>query len=227
MDPARAAEIREGSLPPTASLLPLTAVVDLGGAQITPAALRELIVSVGQRLRGGVYGNLKIIIASADKAIAESVTLLAREYDLPLYLATSSRTEDIENAEAVGNLQPAEFEALENLRAIGGGATAAGLAGATGVSASSISNKLLNLERKGYLFRLERSRRDGDIYVDPRIAAPDVALAAARGDDTPPPRDALLRRGIRSNPYDRVTVVVDGDAGERLEAAVRRRGKIT
>jgi hypothetical protein len=201
------------------------AVLDLGGARHTPAALRELIVPLGQRLKGGVFGELRIVVAAPDEATAEIITLLAQQHELPFYIAKSSRLEDIEDAVPAGDLTNTETETLDGLRGVGGGATAAGFAGAFGLAPNTANNRLLNLERKGYLYRLQRNRRDGDLYVDPRATAPDVVVGAARDTETAPLRNALLSKGIHSNPYDRSRVVLEGDAAARAAEILRRRGK--
>lgn len=224
-DVARAAEIREREFPPTAAPAPTVAVFDLGGAAYTPAALRELIVPLGRQLRGGILGELRIVIATPDPAAREIIALLAREHDLPLFVAVSSRAEDVAAAVPAGDLTPGDVETLDALREVGGGATAAAFAGAWGLAANTAHNRLLNLERKGYLYRLERSKRDGDLYVDPRAPTPEVVVSAARDHETRPLRDALLARGIKSNPYDRSRVVVEGEAAERAAEILRRRRK--
>jgi hypothetical protein len=153
------------------------------------------------------------------------VGLLARQHELPLFVAKSSRPEDVEEAVPAGSLTPTESDTLEELHAVGGGATAAAFAGAYGLAPNTANNRLLNLERKGYLYRLHGSRREGDLYVDPRAPAPDVVIAAAYDTETPPPRDALLSKGIRADPYDRSRLQLEGDAAERAAEILRRRGK--
>jgi DNA-binding Lrp family transcriptional regulator len=225
-DPHHAAELRDRQLPPTAWSSPTTAVLDISGSQPAPAALREIVLTLGQRIRGKVYGDLKIVIAVEDEAIAEVVRLLGREYDLPLFLARSSRPDDIEQAEPVGDLTRGERETLDELRGVGGGATVAALAGAIGINASAANNRLTNLERKGYLYRLKRARSYGDIYVDPRASAVDLLYGAVEDSEVPPPRSALLEAGIRSNPYDRSRIDLSGEAAERAAEILRRRGKV-
>lgn len=222
--PGRAAEIRDQRFPPTASPGPAVAVLDLGGARYTPAALHELIVPLGQRLRGGVFGELRIVITAPDEATAEVLALLAEKHDLPLFIAQSSRPEDVEDAVPAGSLTTAEAETLDGLRDLGGGVTAAGYAGVFGLTPNAANNRLLNLERKGYVLRVKRSRKTGDLYIDPRAAgidAPNPSMPEIR-----PMRDALLTAGIRSDPYDRSRkVVLEGDAAERAAEILRRRGK--
>jgi DNA-binding MarR family transcriptional regulator len=225
-DPHHAAELRDQQLPPTAWSAPTTAVLDISGSQPAPAALREIVLTLGQRVRGGVYGDMKIVIAVEDEAVAEVIRLLGREYDLPLFLSRSSRPEDIERSEPLGELTRGERETLDELREVGGGATVAALAGAIGIAASAANNRLTNLERKGYVYRLKRARSHGDIYVDPRASAEELLLGVTEEGDVPPPRSALLAAGIRSNPYDRSRIDLSGEAAERAAEILRRRGKV-
>jgi DNA-binding MarR family transcriptional regulator len=213
-------------IPPSAASAPTTLVLDLSGVQPTSAALREVVVTLGQRLRGGVLGDFKVVIATSDAAIAEMIELLAREHELPLFLADSPADADVREARAVGPLTQVELETLNELHAIGGGATVAALAGAIGMKASAINNRLSSLERKGYLYRIQRDRRRGDFFVDPRVSDSDVTLDAVYRRDVSPRKMALLEHGIRSDPYDRSKLVLHGEAAERAAEILRRHGKL-
>ena len=226
-DPEHASRLRDRAmLPPTTMKAPVTAILDLGGAQPTAAALRELIIPLGQRLLGGVYGNVKIVVAAPDDAVAEMIRLLAREYRLPLYLARSSRPEDVAVAEPVGDLTQAELQTLDDLKALGGESTIAALAGAVGLAPTAINNRLTSLDRKGYVHRLPRGRRYGDIFVDPRSPASHELIANAMHPEVPPARHALLRSGISDDPYARTRLELHGEAAERAAAILDRRGKL-
>jgi len=224
-DPAQAGALRDHMLPPTASQMPQTRILDLSDAQMTSAALREFILPLGQQLRGGVYGDVRVVIVTADEAAAEMISLLAREHGLPLFLARSKAVSDIAQAEPAGDLTQAERETLDELRDVGGGATVSALAGAVGLPAPAVNNRLASLERKGYVYRFRRGRRYGDLYVDPRVSGDALAFSTLDRPEIPPPRTALLARGIRSNPYDRTPFPVDEEAAKRAEEILRRRGK--
>lgn len=226
-DASQAADLRERSLfPPTSMKAPVTAILDLGGAQPTGAALRELIVPLGQRLRGGVYGNVRVVIAAPDDAVAELIRLLAREYGLPLFLARTSRPEDVATAEPIGDLTQADQQTLVSLNAVGGMSTVAGFAGATGLAVTAANNRLAGLDRKGYVHRLPRGRRYGDLFVDPRAPISDELIANAMHPEIPPARDALLRGGIVDDPFARTRIELHGEAAERASEILRRRGKL-
>jgi hypothetical protein len=208
-DPDRAAELRDQRLPPT--VLPgfTTLVLDLSGMTPTPAALRELIIPLGQRLRGGVYGAAKLILATPDDAVAEVVDLLAGAHGLPIFLARSSSPEDVARARPAGDLTATEHQTLRELAAAGGLATVADLAGRFGIEPTAVNNRLTNLDRKGYVYRYHRTRRSGDLYLDPR------APFDTEGHGAVPTRDALQAAGIWSDPYDRSPLRLEGDAAER------------
>jgi hypothetical protein len=225
-DVSEVAAIRDRELPPSAVPGPTTFVLDLGGTRPTSRALRELIVTLGQRLRGGVYGDARIVIATADEADAEVIDLLAQQYDFPLFIARSSRSEDVEAARPAGELTGTEHETLEFLRQIGG-ITGPAFAGASGLRATAASNRLVNLERKGYVYRLKRGGRTGDVYVDPRTSPDQLVNQWSQSDDVPPMRSALLAAGIHSDPYDRTPLALEGEAAERAAEILRRRGHIT
>jgi hypothetical protein len=225
-DPAHAAHLRDQQLPPTAGISQ-TIVFDISGVQPVPAALREIVLTLGQRLRGNVYGDVRLVIAAEDPSVAEMVRLLGKEYDLPIFVARSSRPDDVERAEPVGDLTAGERDTLEELRGVGGGATVAALAGAVGLAPSAANNRLTNLERKGYVYRVKRARNSGDIYLDPRAGAEDVLFGSIGAAEAPPLRSALLAAGIRSNPYDRSRIDLSGEAAKRAAEILRRRGKIS
>lgn len=222
-EPTEVAWFRDRELPPSALPGATTVVFDLGQTRLTSRALHEMIVTVGQRVRGGVYGDVRLVIATADDADAEIIDLLARQYDFPLFIARSTSEEDVENARPAGALTEADRETLEFLHSIGS-VTGAALAGAVGLNVTAASNRLANLERKGYVFRFKRNRRSGDVYVDPRSDT--GAFLHNWTADTAPRRSALLAAGIHSDPYDRSPLVLEGEAADRAAEILRRRGRI-
>ena len=48
--------------------------------------------------------------------------------------------------------------------------TASKLAAEEGIKPSAATNRLVNLDRVGYLVRQPRGRREGDVYIEPRSA---------------------------------------------------------
>lgn len=213
----RTVELRDRQLPPTALHGLTTVVLDLSGMTPTPGPLRELILTLGQRVRGGVYGTTKLIVATPDPAVAEMVDLLAGAHGLSLYLAVSSNEEDVRDAKPAGDLTLTEQQTLSGLMAFGGRATVASFADHLGIEPTAVNNRFANLDRKGYIHRHKRARRAGDVYFDPRLAQDD-RLAT-------PPRTALREHGVETDPYDRSPLRLEGDAAERAADILTRRSR--
>lgn len=201
---------------------PTTVVLDLAETQLTAAALRELVVPLGQRLRGGVFGDMRFVIAAPDPADAEVIALWAREHELPLFVSASAQPDDVARARPVGALTPTDVETLDELGRIGGAATVAALAQHVGLELTAANNRLVGLARKGYVYRLDRNRRNGDLFLDPRRTMGATWL----DDDVAAPRDALLNAGITSDPYDTSPLRLQGDAAEHAAAILKRRGSV-
>jgi DNA-binding MarR family transcriptional regulator len=222
-DPVRAGRAREKGIPATIYKRPTTLVLDLSGKLLSPSALTELVVTLGQSIRGGLYGDARLVVATPDQAVRKMSAYLAREYQFPLFLASSLET--VSEAMPAGDLTGADFETLEGLRASGSVTTVSSLASAFGLQPSAANNRLVNVERKGYVLRVSRGRDEGDLFVDPRVPFM-TSLTTSRGADSIPMRQALQDAGISSDPYSHPPREVEGDAAKRLAEILRRRGKI-
>lgn len=221
-DVGRAASLRDTMLPPTVFRSPTTIVLDLGSVAPTASALREVVVPLGQRVKGGTYGQVRLVIAVRDQAVAEIIDLLAQRYDLPIFLAESPRAEDVTSARPAGSLTPAEHETLSELIQSGGWSTVSALSSRFGLESTATTNRLVGLERKGYLYRIPRGRRAGDVFVDPRIDTRSIPIDEL---ETPALRAALLDQDVSVDPYDRSPVVLEGKAAQHAAEIVKRRRK--
>ncbi len=224
-DPQTAARVRDSWIPATAFRRPTTLVLDLSGKLLSPSALKELIVTLGQRIRAGMYGDARMVVATSDAAVQEMCALLARRYQIPLYLAGSPAAEDVLYAIPAGDLTEADVETLEEVRASGSVITVSALAGAVGLQATAANNRLVNVERKGFVLRVRRGRDEGDLFVDPRVAFM-TPLSSSRSGEIPPMRSTLVDAGIHSDPYAHPPREVAGDAADRLADILHRRGKL-
>jgi len=222
-DPLRAALARDSRIPETVFKHPTTLVLDLGGKLLSPSALKELIVTLGQRVRGGLYGDARLVVATPDPAVQEMCALLARRYQIPLFLATSP--DDVFDAVPAGDLTEADVETLEELRASGSVTTVSSLAGAVGLQPTAANNRLVNVERKGFVIRIKRGRDEGDLFVDPRVAFM-TPLVSSRSSEHVPMRQALLDAGMHSDPYAHPPREVEGEPAERLAEILRRHNKL-
>jgi hypothetical protein len=216
-DPVLAAELRDARMPPTALPGFTTLVLDLSGMTPTPAALRELIVPLGQRVRGGIYGGAKLVVATPDDAVAEVADFFAKSHGFAIFLAKSSSPEDVARARPAGDLTVTEHQTLEALSAAGGLATVADVALHFGIEPTAANNRLASLDRKGYVYRYKRPRRSGDVYLDPR------APIGIGSEEAAPPRAALEENGISTNPYDTSPLRLEGDAARRAAEILMRR----
>lgn len=219
-DPAQAVHVLEGMQPETGTPGPHLAILDLSGKLLSPASLRELIVSVGRRIKGGVYGDMKLVIVSSDQAVIEQASLLAREHQLPIFLARSREPAAIEEALPAGDLTEADRETLGYLRRLGGLATVSRFAEEMELEPSAATNRLVNVDRKGYLYRLKRGRKLGDLWIDPRTRR--QALVAGDLEGEVP---ATTPAGHAIGPGQRSRVELDGEAARRAQEIIRRRSR--
>ena len=147
---------------------PQILVLDLAGSTFTPSALQELILPLAQRIRGGEHGTVRLIIRASDPGVGDSIRFMAQAHQLPLYL--SSWPANLTDGTPVGDLTETERGTLDAVVALGGQVTASSLAATESIKPSAATNRLVNLDREGYLVRQPRGRREGDLYIEPRSA---------------------------------------------------------
>ena len=147
---------------------PQILVLDLAGITLTPSTMQELILPLAQRIRGGEYGTVRLVISTADPGVADFLRYMAQVHRLPLYLCHSPF--DLREATPIGSLTNTESSTLDTIIMLGGHVTASRLAETEGIRPSAAINRLVNLDREGYLVRQPRGRREGDVYIEPRSA---------------------------------------------------------
>jgi DNA-binding MarR family transcriptional regulator len=177
-DRGHAAEIAQRRFPNAPADEPTVTIIDLSGALPTPAALKELVVPLGQQIRGGQLGQMRLVVSTPDDAMADFIGYLAHDYKLSLFVAPSA--ERLSEARAVGDLTLTQGRTLDQVLLMGGtsGITAADFARRISLEPAAANNRLATLARDGYLFRISRSRSDGDLFLDPRSA---VTIAEVSG----------------------------------------------
>lgn len=171
-DPLLAVQLRDSSFPLSTSV-PTIGVIDFGTSVPTPGVLYEWVVPLGRRARGDA--GFTLIVSSADPATRQMVSFVAAANAIPMYVTGS--LEDIENAEPAGDVTVTELETLELLHRVGGTLSASDFGERVGIEATTAGNRLVSLAKKGYVHRFERSRREGDLFVDLRTVRPPIALA--------------------------------------------------
>ena len=147
---------------------PQVLVLDLAGITFTPSTLQELLLPLTQRIRGGEHGTVRLVISTTDPGVRDFVRYIAHVHHLPLYVSPSPF--ELCDGIAVGNLTQTETRTLDTIVALGGHVTASGLATMESIGPSAATNRLVKLDRDGYLVRQPRARREGDLYIEPRSA---------------------------------------------------------
>ena len=147
---------------------PQVLVLDLAGIALTPSALQELILPLAQRIRGGEHGTVRLVISTTDPGVGNFIRYMAQAHQLPIYLSPSPF--DLQEGTPVGDLTRTERSTLDTIIVLGGQVTASSLAATEGIKASAATNRLVNLDREGYLVRQPRGRHEGDVYFEPRSA---------------------------------------------------------
>lgn len=177
-DRQQAAVFRENTFQPTAGSGMRLRVLNLEGGFYELGVVDEMLMPVARGIPSGSYGDMSLVVVTSDDAVADYVRYLASRNQAPLWLSDSLH-DFADRAQPAGALTEAEHETLREVQRIGAGVTAAGLAEALGIEQNAAANRLANLERKGYVFRHERSKRDGDLFVIPIHAKAPSRIDAA------------------------------------------------
>ncbi len=175
-DLRQVARWRDAEFPVTAVAVPRVVRVNLEGALFTPAALHELLVPVARGIRDGVYGPLVVVVVTSDAATVGYLEWLAQHHEVSFFIAASIDT-PLDEARPVGALSATENDTLDLVRRAGGTVTSSGLAGIGGIEVNAAVNRLTKLARKGFVQRVPRTRREGDMYFDARVAAERIRCA--------------------------------------------------
>ncbi len=145
---------------------PMIGILHLGALRPTPSVLRDVVVTIGEDVRAGRYGNFTFIVSSEDNATRSVVSDIASAQNLAIFVSSSPTR--LEEAEAAGDLTAMERETLSLVLGAGGTVTAAEFAGQLGAEHTTAGNRLVALHKKGYLQRVGRPHPFGDQFIDPR-----------------------------------------------------------
>jgi hypothetical protein len=187
-------EFRSWVLQPSGVTEPTVLAVNLEGRFPSPAVLMELVVPLGQVARARTLGPLAVVLCTTDESTRVVLRAVAQTQDLALYVAPS--IERLSEAEPLGPLTPADQETLDVLRRLGGRVTVSNFAQATELEPSAATNRLVNVLNKGLVLRVERSRREGVLYLDPGAATPAEDPADPTSGDFSLPEP--LRRDVKA-----------------------------
>ena len=153
-------------MPPDRRHGPMLGVLDIGAARPTPVVLRNTVLTLGEDVKAGRYGDFSLFICSEDEDTRSVIRDIAAAQNIAVFVCTSSA--DLEDAEPVGLLTAKDLETLELVSDAGGTVTAMSLSTDIGIRKTAAGNRLVSLQKKGYLQRVERPHPEGDLFVDPR-----------------------------------------------------------
>lgn len=107
-------------------------------------------------------GISPFVVNSEDDATRSIISDIAAAKDIGIFVSSSPR--QLEDAEPVGNLTIKDRETLQLVLQAGGTVTAAELS----IEPTTAGNRLIALNKKGYLQRVERPHPVGDQFLDAR-----------------------------------------------------------
>jgi hypothetical protein len=169
-DRHQVARYRDEEFPATATESERIFCINLEGGFFSLGALKEMIVPLGQAVRGGVHGSAALVVVCSDDSTVEFLEALAEKYELPIFLSASPDA-PLSDARPIGALTTAEVQTYGLIRTAGGEVTSSRVADLAGIEVNAAVNRLSALARKGYVHRVARSRREGDAFVDLLSAA--------------------------------------------------------
>ena len=153
-------------MPPDRRHGPMLGVLHMGEVRPTPGVLRNMVVTVGEDVKAGRYGDFTLFICSEDEDTRSVIGDIAASKNVAMFVSSSSN--DLTHAEPVGVLTARDHETLRLVSEAGGTVTALGFADRVGIKKTAAGNRLVSLNKKGYLQRVERPHPAGDLFVDPR-----------------------------------------------------------
>lgn len=165
-DNPHAEQVIQRFMPPDRRHGPTVGIIHLGALRPTPSVLRDVVITIGEDVKAGRYGEFALVVSSEDEATRSVIRDIATAQDVAMFVSSSSVT--FEHAEPVGALTPRDRETLSLVLTAGGTVTAAELARRLGIEQTTVGNRLVALHKKGYLQRVERPHPIGDLFVDPR-----------------------------------------------------------
>jgi hypothetical protein len=131
-----------------------------------------VIITVGEDVRAGRYGDFTFVVSSDDDATRGVVKDIASAQGVAVFVCSSPGS--LDSAEPAGDITAKERETLSLVLHAGGTVTAAQLGKQLGVEQTTAGNRLTALHKKGYLYRVERPHPVGDQYIDPRSFRPEL-----------------------------------------------------
>lgn len=166
------AEIKASLLiPPAPVKSPETLILDLADDEFEIVALTNMVLPLAERIRKGFHGPVRLVVATRDLGVGQFVDYLASKHSLAIFVSTGTSADALRRARPAGAMTATELVTMEAiLRAEGPGITASALAERSGIELTAAGNRLVNLEKRGYVYRVRQPGREGDRFIDPRTA---------------------------------------------------------
>lgn len=158
-----------GLVKPSGVGVPTALVLNLEGRFPSANAIYELIVPLGRAIQAKAHGEVALVIATPDPVLRAVVSAIAESNGLCMFVTPSADSVDL--AEPVGSLSPSDIQTLSVLRQLGGRATVSAVAQAAALDHKAAGNRLDSLDQRQLVLRVDRPRRQGNVYLDPRAAA--------------------------------------------------------
>lgn len=142
-------------------------VLDLGEARWEAETLLQTLTAAADAVRDAVDGDVVIVISTKQPSVAQVARMVSNYMEIPLYIADSPSASSVAKATPAGKLTAAERDTLRLLGDMGGRVTASDFASHSSLEITAAGNRLSNLAKRGYINRVPRSRREGDLFVSP------------------------------------------------------------
>lgn len=165
-DNPHANQVVQKFMPPDRQRRPTLGILQFGAARPTPGVLRNMVVTVGEDVKAGKYGGCTLFFCSEDEDTRNVIGDIAASSNVAAFVCSSLT--DLQHAEPLGVLTAREHETLDLVSEAGGTVTALTFADHVGIEKTAAGNRLVALQKKGYLQRVERPHPAGDLFVDPR-----------------------------------------------------------
>ncbi len=172
-------------MPPERKHAPMLGVINMDAVRPTPAVLRSVVVSVAEDIKAGRYGSCSLFVCSQDEDTRSVIGDIAGSQDVAVFLCSTYK--DLEYAEPVGALTIRDHETLDLVFEAGGTVNAGQLAERVGIEKTAAGNRLVSLQKKGFVQRVERPHPTGDLFIDPRslVHGPVEAVPTSRRELVP------------------------------------------
>ena len=156
-------------MPPERKHPPMVGIIDFKAVRPTRSVLRQVVASLAEDVKAGRYGDCSLVYYSEDEDTRYEIEDIAESQNTVMFICATLK--DLQYAEPVGDSTNTDRATLELVLEAGGTVSASSLALRAGIDQSTAGNRLVSLQKKGYVLRAERPHPAGDLFIDPRSLA--------------------------------------------------------